>query len=284
MRIAFYVLSLLRFVFNPPNVNLINMNIYQQTYTITASDMDMTYHITPNAIMLYFQDCFARYLTAKHLAAFDIIHDQLIWVITDFDLQFVNDRPLWSSDIQVKIRFNEISALRIYVDYCFCDAKGEPFAEGASIWVILNSQTKRPVSAQALLEAGGIEATGKGTRCGTPKARAEKSLLKEVSHQVNVTDLDFNGHVCNRSYLTISMATLPVDFITTYSPRYFYIKFARESFFGDTLTCQISKGEPLQYWFDIVNQHGKGICNIYSEWEDKHELLSRDVADYIPRQ
>ena len=272
---------------NPPSFTLneetIAMKIYQQSYTITASDMDITYHITPNAIMLYFQDCFARFLTSKHLAAFDLIHDHLIWVITDFDLKFVSDRPLWSTDIQVQIRFNEISALRIYVDYWICDASGAPFAEGSSVWVILDSQTKRPISAKAMLEAGGIEATDKGTPCGTHADTSAKALLKEVEHNVNVTDLDFNGHVCNRSYLILSLSTLPVEFIQTYSPRYFHIKFARESFFGDTLTCKISKGQPMQYWFDIVNQHGKAICHIYSEWEDKHELLSRDVSEMIPR-
>ena len=172
------------------------MNIYQQSYSILASDMDITYHITPNAIMLYFQDCFARYLTSKRLAAFDIIHDNLIWVITDFDLKFVKDRPLWASDIKVKIRFTEISSLRIYVDYWICDGNDETFAQGSSIWVILNTENRRPVAAKEMLEAGGILATDKGTPCKIPAVTTEKVLVKEVEHLVNVTDLDFNGHVC----------------------------------------------------------------------------------------
>ena len=260
------------------------MEIYQQTYSILASDMDITYHITPNAIMLYFQDCFARFLTSKRLAAFDIIKDNLIWVISDLELNFVKERPLWSSEIKVKIRFSEISTVRIYVDYWICDAQDEPFAQGTSIWAIINSVTKRPFAAKEMLENGGIVAGGTPMKSGIVPDNTNKIAFKEVEHSVNVTDLDFNGHLCNRTYLSISMATLPLDFIKKYSPRYIHIKFTREAFFGEVLTCKISRNDELTYWYDIVNNKGKAICNIYSEWEDASESLSKDVSELIERK
>ena len=259
------------------------METYQQTYSVLASDMDITYHITPNAIMLYFQDCFARFLTSKRLAAFDIIKENLIWVISDLELNYVKERPLWSSEIKVKIRFSEISAVRIYVDYWICDSNDEPFAQGTSIWAIISSVTKRPFAAKEMLEKGGITANGTPMKSGIVPDVTNKTLFKEVEHAVNVTDLDFNGHVCNRTYLSISMATLPLDFIKTYSPKYMHIKFARESFFGEVLTCKVSKNDHLAYWYDIVNSNGKAICNIYSEREDAHEYLSKDVAEQVQR-
>ena len=259
------------------------METYQQTYSILASDMDITYHITPNAIMLYFQDCFARYLTSKRLAAFDIIKENLIWVVSDLELNFVKERPLWSSEIKVKIRFSEISTVRIYVDFWICNANDEVFAQGTSIWAIINSITKRPFPAKEMLEKGGIVTSGTPIKSGITPDITNKKTFKEVEHVVNVTDLDFNGHVCNRTYLSISMATLPLDFIKRYSPKYIHIKFARESFFGETLTCKISKGDELTHWYDIVNSKGKDICNIYSEWEDTSEALARDVSELIER-
>ena len=259
------------------------MKTYQQNYSILASDMDITYHITPNAIMLYFQDCFARFLTSKRLAAFDIIKENLIWVISDLELNYVKERPLWSSEIKVKIRFSEISAVRIYVDYWICGANDEPFAQGTSVWAVISSVTKRPFAAKEMLEKGGITTEGKPMKSGIIPDTSNKKLQKEVEHLVNVTDLDFNGHVCNRSYLSISMATLPLEFIKAYSPKYIHIKFARESFLGETLTCKVSTDNALTYWYDIVNSNGKAICNIYSEWEDAHEYLSKDVSEQVAR-
>lgn len=259
------------------------MENYQQSYLILASDMDITYHITPNAIMLYFQDCFARFLTSKRLAAFDIIKKNLIWVISDFELNFIEERPLWSSEIKVNIRFREISSIRIYVDYWISDKNDEVFAEGTSTWAIINSITKRPFGAQEMLEASGIISSGEAKKPAPIPNTDHKELCKEIQHQVNVTDLDFNGHVCNRTYLSISMGTLPLEFIKKYSPRYMHIKFVRESFFGETLTCKVSKDENLNNWYDIVNGKGKDICNVYVEWEDNQEVLSKDVSELIKR-
>lgn len=258
------------------------MELYQQKYSIVASDMDVTYHITPNAIMLYFQDCFARFLTSKRLAAFDIIKDDLIWIISDLEINFVKERPLWSSEMTVKIKFTEISAIKIYVDYWLCDADDEVFAQGTSVWAIINTKTKRPFPAQKMLADGGITAEGTPVKSGVVEDCSRKTPLKDVQHVVNVTDLDFNGHVCNRTYLSISIATQPLEFIRKYSPRYIHIKFNREAFFGETLDVKVSN-DADKYWYDIVNSKGKNICNIYSEWENNEEELSKDVSELIVR-
>lgn len=259
------------------------MELYQQKYSIVASDMDITYHMTPNAIMLYFQDCFARFLTSKHLAAFDIIKDDLIWIIYDLEVDFVKERPLWSSEMKVKIKFTEISAIKIYVDFLLCDANDEIFAQGTSVWAIINQKTKRPFPAKELLDKGDIKAEGTHLKSNVVEDITNKTPLKDVQHVVNVTDLDFNGHVCNRTYLTISIATQPLEFIKKYSPKYMHIKFNREAFFGETLTVKVSNDGEEKYWYDIVNSKGKNICNIYSVWENHEKELSEDVSVIIDR-
>ena len=259
------------------------MEFYKQKYSIVASVMDVTYHITPNSIMLYFQDCFARLLTSKRLAAFDIIKDDLIWIVYDLEINFVKERPLWSSEMTVKIKITEISAVKIYVDYWLCDAHDEVFAQGTSVWAIINTKTKRPFPAKEMLEKGGITADGSPIKSGVVEDAANKTELKNVQHVVNVTDLDFNGHVCNRTYLSISIATQPLEFIKKYSPRYIHIKFNREAFFGETLDVKVSNDGNEKYWYDIVNSKGKNICNIYSLWENNEEELSKDVSELIER-
>ena len=260
------------------------MSVYQQKYTVVASEMDFTYHVSPQAILLYFQDTFARYLTSKYVAAFDVIKQHLLWVITEFDLNFTKERPLWADDITVEMEFTEISSIRMYVDFRLLDKRGEVFAHGTSCWVIIDSVTKRPFSGTALMAQAGIQESG------TPKtkiARAksnDKVFFKAVEHQVNVTDLDFNGHMCNRSYVVIAMGTAPIDFIKNTSLQRMHVKFVREAFFGDQLTCNIYKGgeEADTYWHNFVNQEGKEVCTIYSEWK-KNEGEVKDVSELIQR-
>ena len=46
---------------------------YRHRYTVTATDMDAEYLLTPNAMLMYSQDCFARMMTTCGVAAFDVV-------------------------------------------------------------------------------------------------------------------------------------------------------------------------------------------------------------------
>lgn len=58
------------------------MKQYTHRYSLTAADMDTRYRMTPNAVLLYYQDCWARYMSCLHLAAFDVIKENRIWVMS----------------------------------------------------------------------------------------------------------------------------------------------------------------------------------------------------------
>lgn len=268
----------------PPQNNG-KMTTFRQKYTIVASEMDITYRVTPQAILLYFQDTFARFLTSRHLAAFDIIKQQLIWVITEFDVHFTGERPLWADDIMVEVEFTEVSPVRIYVDFRLLDREEKLFVQGTSCWVIVNSETKRPFGAKDLLAAAGIVGSGKEKRKATKENAAEKVLYQVHEHRVNVTDLDFNGHMCNRSYVGIAQSTAPVDFISHASLQRMHVKFLREAFFDDLLSCRIYKaaGQQGLYWHQFLNASEKEVCTIFTEWDMKPGDAP-DVAELIFRQ
>lgn len=59
---------------------------YRHTYTSTASDITPLYKLTPNALLMYFQDSFARMMTIYNVAAFDIVKQHRMWVITEVQI------------------------------------------------------------------------------------------------------------------------------------------------------------------------------------------------------
>lgn len=259
------------------------MSFYQQNYKIVGSDMDLTYHLSPNAVLLYFQDCFANYLSSKMLASFDIVKDNLFWIISQFSLSFVGKRPVWSDTITVEIWVKEVSSIRIYVNYRIKDSEGNLSAEGESIWAIINTVTKRPFVAVDLLAERGVEINHTSIKSVAFPSQGEKVLYKEVPHLVNLTDLDFNGHMCNRSYLTVAISTAPVEFVCSYRPKHILIKFMREAFLGDELNCQVYKiSDTSAFYHSIKNRQGKEICSIASEWTPNTDE-QRDIALCIKR-
>ena len=67
------------------------MNKYIQNYTITNDCMDINYRLKPVEILMYFQDNFARYLTSKKIGAFDIVKEDLYWVISEINVEIVDN-------------------------------------------------------------------------------------------------------------------------------------------------------------------------------------------------
>lgn len=259
-------------------------NDYTVKYKITASDMDVTYRITPNAVLMYFQDCFANYLSSRRLAAFDIVDEGMIWMITEFSVSFVDKRPLWSDDIFVEISIDEISPIRVYVGYRVYDGMHSLFAEGSSTWVIMDVNAKRPCPAKSFLESKGVYVARADRKVSKRTVAGGKLYHDTIEHQVNIADLDFNGHVCNRSYLALATSTAPVDFIYTHDPEYVQIKFIRESFFGDKLICKVYKHESVQsYWHEIFNSDGVEICKVYSEWTEHDAYDCCNIRNEIRR-
>lgn len=95
------------------------MDKYIQQFTVTANDMNNQYRLTPHAVLLYFQDCFARYMSHKHLAAFDLVKQHQMWIITEFRAELSTADVFWADDLEVTLWASEISTLRMYTDLSF---------------------------------------------------------------------------------------------------------------------------------------------------------------------
>lgn len=245
--------------------------------------MDITYRLSPHAVLLYFQDCFANYLTAHHLAAFDIIKNQLFWIITQFGVTFTGSRPIWSENITVEIWIRKITSVKVNVNFAIHNVASEIIAEGESTWAVMHTENRRPFNVQGLLKEKGIEILPNDVIQISIPAEGEEKLCKEVCHQVNLTDLDFNGHMCNRSYLNLALSTAPIEFIRSFSPKRIQIRFIREAFLGDDLLCRVFQTDNNRIVrHSMLQANGKEVCSIISEWEtNQYEV--QDISEYISR-
>jgi acyl-CoA thioesterase FadM len=262
------------------------MNKYVHHYCITGADIDIEYRIHHNAVIAFFQDCVANYYTSKKLAAFDIIHDDLMWVIFDFNVEFLNEMPFWTEHIKVEVWMSEITKLRFYVDFKLYTSDNKVFAQGNSCWNIIHIKTKKLVTTDQILS--------KFELCNELALGAHKKTLFDTGkdkiatykHKINFTDLDFNRHVSNRNYLTIASATSPVDYLALHTMKTLSVKFLRESFLHDVLNCELHRsaehpeGHSARYVHTIKRESDQSeICLISTSWENKKP--SRSILEYM---
>ncbi len=96
--------------------------------------------------------------------------------------------------------------------------------------------------------------------------------LQQIEHRVNPINLDFNGHVNNRTYVSIAMQSAEQAFMDAYAIRCLSVHWLKETFLGDTLICRLNllpneTEEPVyHYLHTIARNDAETAAQIYSEW------------------
>ena len=93
-----------------------------------------------------------------------------------------------------------------------------------------------------------------------------KEQTGTVSHTCGLSDIDFNSHVNNKSYITIAEATLSEDFKKSHLLRKMSISFKRETFLGDTLNCTTSDTDQSGTYVHRLTKDGAPVCDIETVW------------------
>ena len=256
------------------------MNKYSQKYHIIQGEMDANYRLKITSAIMYSQDCFARYLTSKNLGAFDLKKQNLCWIISEFDIRFFDELPFWSEQIEVTTWVSEISRLKIFVDFEI-KYNNVPFAKGNTCWILLNYETRRPAATDII--ANQIEICPELTIGEHKKFKLSeiKEKTNEFAYKTNLSDIDFNNHVNNRSYINIAGSSATEEFESTHIIKRLAAKFNRESFLNDTLICSTYNTDEENTYVNKIEKDGSFICDIITSWaktDKRNNILDCDLA------
>ena len=255
---------------------------YRHTYTSTASDITPLYRLTPNALLMYFQDSFARFMTIHNFAAFDIVKQHRMWVITEVHIDIQPTVTYWSEEFAVELWVSELTSLRIYCDFRIVRKDNEQLiASGTSQWNILNLDTKRLEPTDFLAEKLIVVPelmTGSHKKIRFPKTQ---SFDLQMQHRATRLDLDFNFHVSNRSYISIALLTMPDEVLTSQTLASLTVHWLHETYLDDTLTCSMSHTADGSYLHTLTNTEGVVVCELMSKWQP--QPTTDDVSDVLNR-
>ena len=261
------------------------MQRYSHHYSITAADMNKDYRLTPSAVLLYYQDCWARFMSVHHLAAFDIVKQGMMWVITEFNVELTTADAFWSEELNVTVWNSELTPFRLYSEFVITTAENRTeVAKGYACWNLLNTVTKR-LGRTDLLE-GQPEIDSQLTIGEHKKSKIDEEgeIIQTVNHKVNHLDLDFNGHTNNRSYLSIAMLTAPDEFLLSHALRQMHIKWMHETFLGDTIRCELRRidDSSTEFLHILYNGANQPVATITSQWQPISDRT--EISEIVERK
>lgn len=254
------------------------MNKYTKTYNVILDNMDLfEYRLRPISAIMYFQDAFARYTATKGMAAYDLFSKNLYWVVAEINMDFPEPLPFWSEEVKIEVWFSEVSKLKIYVDFKIY-SKNKIVGRGNSLWFLISRENQRPQKTDEIIEKFEIcneLALGEHKKFVLPQTT---EIYTKIEHKINLSDIDFNKHVNNKSYINLAEMTAPDEFKKTRRLKKLHIRFNKETFLGDTLVCVANRTEDKNAFTHAVEKEGVSVCDIATVWE---EINSKDnIIEY----
>lgn len=256
---------------------------YKRRYNVTSADIYKDYRISAHAVLLYFQESFARFMACLQLGAFDLVKENKMWVITEMSADMAPVDTFWGDDIEVTIWVSEISLLRIYADYYIVNLRtGERVVSGSSSWSLMNAETRHLEPTDVVAKKITVDPEMMVETHRKMRFPKDGELRTQIVHKVNRTDVDFNMHVNNRSYLKIAMITSSDRFIAQNRARKMIIHWLHETYLDEMLTCSLLQVGDSTYLHKLTKEDGTVAAEIYSVWEP---LVSDvDVAEVVIRK
>lgn len=243
------------------------MGKFVQSLSVRASEIDTEFRFRRTAAAAFFQEVFARFVSSKTLAAFDLAKIGLTWITSDMQVVFADTMPFWRDKIDVEVWIRQSSGIRIFGDFRgVCN--GTEVFKGSSVQLIADVQNHKPQRADEFLARFKMSDERALPDCVFSKIPSLECVDNSVRKIVRSFDLDFNNHLNNVQYLPISFESIPDDFRNAHSLNSYRIKFLREGHLGNTVVSnvQLDRESKTSLHSLVRAEDNLEMCRIVANW------------------
>ena len=258
------------------------LKTFEQKFRVELCDINPTFGLKATSVLKYYQETFARYCAKYNVAGYNLYQMGLKWVFGQTALEYFDIIPIWNEEVTARVYITCIKKLRLYINFEVETTRGV-VAKGQSVAYTLDLETSRPKPVEEIANKFDIDEENKSGEVIKYDLDGIGDLLKTQNHKITFSDIDYNGHTNNISYISLGLEGLPVEFIKYNRPKLMNIIYLQETFLNDVLKCEIYKKDDV-YGFRIKNpKDDSDVCIINASWRDDNMTPEKffEVLDAI---
>lgn len=212
--------------------------MYQFDSRVRYSEVDSRGELTWLALMDYFQDCSVFHSEEHGLSVEYLSENHIAWVLTSWQIR-LNRMPVLAEHITTQTWAYGMQGFYGYRNFMMKDGAGERLAYANSVWVLIDTQSGRPVRIpQIMAERYGIEPQLEMDCCGR-KIRVPGEYCEREPMAVPQYFIDTNQHMNNSRYVQTALQYLPEDFAVDEVR----VEYRRAAVQGDILIPRVTLGD-----------------------------------------
>lgn len=210
---------------------------YSAIKRIPSFDVDMSGTMRPTSFLNFAQE--AANIHADYIGVgYDTMHiTRKAWVLSKIHVIF-HRLPKWRDNINIQSWHKGVGGFQFFRDFVVYDKEGqEKLISATTSWLVIDIDTRRLSKYKELAEDEEKCIRENVIEQPAPKVIMPKEVqpLHVMSHLVNYSDLDMNGHVNNVKYTEWSMNVIELDVVNKRPLKELVVNFNSEIKEGDTV-------------------------------------------------
>lgn len=246
---------------------MVNITTFNSDFFIATHMADSRKRLTTVAFMQMAQDMAMIGADGLGFGYDNLDRHHTAWVLSRMHIHF-DSLPEWRSTVNMRTWHKGVNGPFFLRDFILRDASGKDCASATSSWVVLDLIGRKMVK---LEEMKGIVPTegqnaGHAIETPAPKVVIPKNgiTLKECTHRVSYSDVDFNSHANNTRYVEWAFDTMDYDMLVRSSVRDVYMNFIQETKPGTEVTLRLIRASegPEDTRFVEITREGKQVFSL----------------------
>lgn len=246
-------------------------SIWENTFKITAFDVDINNRLRINRIFDYFQDAASNDAERLGFGYNDFVPKGLFWVLSWIKIEFL-DYPKFMDEIKIQTWGKKQHKLYSLRDFLIFNSSNEMIMRGTSAWLLLDSKSLRPkILTRLYPELKLLDSKDALTDLPQKITFFDPSELV-YSKTIRYADIDLNNHTNNAKYVELLFDCFDQEFHKEHSVRSLAVSFSAETKIGDEVDLHkgsIDSSLPSLYVEAKNKNTGAVVFQAVIEWKQR---------------
>lgn len=245
--------------------------MYTTNFTLNGTEIDHTFHLKPLLTASVFHDTFARLCYDLEISAIHLKDQNRSWVLSDMHLQYEAALPYWREPYSINVWIRRNQQVRVFTDFTAINARGEVFARGTSIWLVIDLISRQPVVADQVFNRFTVENRAAIDGFRFPVIPEGEASVGSEYYKIKVHDIDFNNHLNSVRYLGGGIDPLGSHFLLNNRLRSVTVRYLKELHCDETILASVHR---LNEGFvhRITNGTGEEACRFLTTWSPRENM------------
>ena len=241
---------------------------YERDYFIHYYDIDLNKKASISSLLRYFEDI--AILHSEYVKrGIDYYSEHHVgWVLYKWDIK-ISRYPEFKEIIKVRTKPSYLKSFQAYRYFDILDSVGNRIVTANSMWLFLNTDTKKPTRiTEDIFEGYGVD-KNKMTELEFGDINMLSKINSERKFDIRHIDIDSNHHVNNIKYVEWALEMVPQNIVNNYIIDNLKVNYKKETAYGKSIISSIDmleKEKSIKCTHQISSEESI-LCLLETNWQ-----------------